>query len=197
MTIAVLDYGAGNLRSVQHALEEIGAPYVVTRDAAGLRAAEKIIFPGVGHFGQMMQALETLGVRELLRGRLREGVPCLGICLGMQALFRGSAEAPGVPGLGVFDAEVVRFGPGLRVPHMGWDEVVARGRSRLLEGAPGAMMYFAHSYYAPVIEATVATCTYGTPWSAVIEAGPVCGVQFHPEKSGRLGLGVVRRFVER
>ena len=125
--IAVLDYGAGNLRSVENALEELGCRYTLVRDAEGLRAAEKILLPGVGHFGQMMRSLDALAVRETLRERIAAGVPFLGICLGMQALFEGSDEAPEGRGLGIFAGRVVRFPAGARVPHMGWNRLEARG----------------------------------------------------------------------
>jgi imidazole glycerol phosphate synthase glutamine amidotransferase subunit len=194
--IAVLDYGAGNLRSVENALEELGCRYTLVRDAAGLRAAEKILLPGVGHFGQMMRSLDALKVREMLRERIVAGVPFLGICLGMQALFEGIDEAPEERGLGIFAGRVVRFPAGARVPHMGWNRLEARGQSRLLSGA-GARpyVYFAHSYYVPEMEHAAATCTYGVRYTAALECGSIFGVQFHPEKSGDVGLGMVRNFV--
>src|SRR2546422_255800 len=125
--IAILDYGAGNLRSVQNTLDEIGVTYELVWDAEGLEKASKIILPGVGHFGQMMRALDQLNVREALLERIRAGVPFLGICLGMQALFEGSAEAPEVAGLGLYPGQVERFGAGVRAPHMGWNELELRG----------------------------------------------------------------------
>jgi imidazole glycerol-phosphate synthase subunit HisH len=195
--IAILDYGAGNLRSVENTLAEIGAAYTLVRDAAGLREATQIILPGVGHFGQMMRALDTMGVREALAGRLGAGVPFLGICLGLHALFEASEEAPEMRGLGLFPGIVRRFAADARVPHMGWNELEAPRPARLLAGlAPRPYVYFAHSYYAPVVEATAATCTYGLPYTALLEAGNVFGVQFHPEKSGPIGLEIVRNFVE-
>jgi imidazole glycerol phosphate synthase glutamine amidotransferase subunit len=194
--IAVLDYGAGNLRSVENALEELGCRYTLVRGGEGLRAAEKILLPGVGHFGQMMRSLDALAVRETLRERIAAGVPFLGICLGMQALFEGSDEAPEERGLGIFAGRVVRFPAGARVPHMGWNRVEARGASRLLEGAgPCPYVYFAHSYYVPEMESAAATCTYGIRYTAALERGNIFGVQFHPEKSGDVGLGIVRNFV--
>jgi imidazole glycerol-phosphate synthase subunit HisH len=187
--IAVLDYGAGNLRSVQNALDEIGGEYRLVRDAAGLREADKILLPGVGHFGQMMRALDALGAREALVERIAEGAPFLGICLGLQALFETSEEAPEVRGLGIFPGIVRRFPAHARVPHMGWDRIEWRTR------AEGSYFYFAHSYYVPEGEYTAATCVYEIPFTAVLEQSNVCGVQFHPEKSGAEGLEVVRRFL--
>jgi len=192
--IAVLDYGAGNLRSVQNSMEAIGATFEIVRDAEGLRRGAKILLPGVGNFGQMMRALDRLDVRETLKERIGEGVPFLGICLGLQALFERSAEAHDVNGLGVFDGSVERFTAGARVPHMGWNTVQQLRPSRLLESGSEPYVYFANSYYVPVCTATAATCTYTQPFTAVLEYGNVFGVQFHPEKSGAAGLDIVRRF---
>jgi imidazole glycerol phosphate synthase glutamine amidotransferase subunit len=192
--IAILDYGAGNLRSVQNTLDEIGAQYELVRDSDGLLRATKIILPGVGHFGQMMRALDDLGVRPALKNQLAAGVPFLGICLGLQALFERSAEAPDAQGLAIFRGSVERFPEDARVPHMGWNTLDLVKPSRLLDGAPH--VYFAHSYYVPVCPQTAATCTYTRPYTAVLESGNIFGVQFHPEKSGPAGLGIVRRFVE-
>lgn len=195
--ISILDYGAGNLRSVQNTLDEIGASYELIRSPEGVRKASKIILPGVGHFGQMIRALDSLGVRQPLLERVGAGVPFLGICLGLQALFRGSEEAPGLSGLGIFPETVRRFPPGARVPHMGWNALEPRNNPRMLANvASEAYVYFAHSYYVPVVDAAAATCTYTVPYTAALEAGNIFGVQFHPEKSGPLGLRIVRNFVE-
>ena len=195
--IAILDYGAGNLRSVENTLAEIGAEYTLVRDAAGLRDAGKIILPGVGHFGQMMRALDEMQVRDTLIERIRAGVTFLGICLGLQALFERSEEAPDEQGLGLYEGTVRRFPTDARVPHMGWNQLAASGVSRLLSGLDRrAFVYFAHSYYAPAIPQTAATCTYSLPYTAVLESGNTFAVQFHPEKSGPAGLRVVRNFVE-
>ena len=184
--ITILDYGAGNLRSVQNTLAELNCDYTLVNDSAGLKAATKILLPGVGHFGQMMQALDTLGVRDALLERIRAKVPFFGICLGMQALFESSEEAPEVRGLGLYPGIVRRFPMDARVPHMGWNQLEPDGR----------YVYFAHSYYAPVIPAAAATCTYTVPYTAALEDGNVFGVQFHPEKSGRIGLEIMKRFAE-
>jgi glutamine amidotransferase len=195
--ISILDYGAGNLRSVQNTLEEIGCAYSLVRDAAGLRSAAKILLPGVGHFGQMMRALDAMEVRDALIERIAAGVPFLGICLGLQALFDASEEAPEVRGLGVFEGIVRRFPAHARVPHMGWNELELRGESKLLHGfGVKPFVYFAHSYYAPEGEYASAVCAYEVPYTAALEVGSVYGVQFHPEKSGAVGLAIVRNFVE-
>jgi imidazole glycerol phosphate synthase glutamine amidotransferase subunit len=195
--IAIFDYGAGNLRSVANTLAEVGADYRIVRDAAGLRAASKIILPGVGHFGQIMRALDEMKVRDILVERISAGVPFLGICLGLHALFEGSEEAPEVSGFGLVRGTVRRFPEASRVPHMGWNELEPRRPSRLLAGIrPRPYMYFAHSYYAPVTGAAAAICTYGVPYTALLEEGRVFGVQFHPEKSGPLGLAVMKNFAE-
>jgi glutamine amidotransferase len=205
--ITVLDYGAGNLRSVANTLDVIGAPYELIRDAASLARATKIILPGVGHFGQMMRALDQLDVRAALIDRVRAGVPFFGICLGLQALFTASDEAPEEHGLGIFEGRVQRFVPltqgggDARIPHMGWNNLNFQGDSRLLAplvraGDRAPFVYFAHSYYAPVVAATAATCDYTLRYTAVLEHENIFGVQFHPEKSGAVGQRIVRSFVE-
>jgi imidazole glycerol phosphate synthase glutamine amidotransferase subunit len=194
--ITILDYGAGNLRSVQNTLDEIGATYELVRDAAGLAAATKIILPGVGHFGQMLRSLDEMNVRNTLVERIHAGVPFLGICLGLQGLFERSEEAPDEKGLGIFPGVVRRFDNTARVPHMGWNQLDQVRPSKLLEGLPPhPHVYFAHSYYVPVTEQAAATCTYSTPYTAVLEWNNIFGVQCHPEKSGPLGLAMVRNFV--
>ncbi|HUQ90938.1 MAG TPA: imidazole glycerol phosphate synthase subunit HisH [Bryobacteraceae bacterium] len=195
--IGIIDYGAGNLRSVQNTLAEVGAPYRLVHTPEQLRAASRIIFPGVGHFGQMMRALEMMELREPIRKNIEDGVPFLGICLGLQAMYEGSAEAPEVKGLGILPGTVERFPRNLRVPHMGWNELTARPGTALLHNlGPAPYLYFAHSYYAPIGPATSATCEYGIRYTAVVESRNLFGVQFHPEKSGPLGLRIVKNFVD-
>ena len=194
--ITIFDYGAGNLRSVQNTLAEIGAGYTLARDSDGLRAASKIILPGVGHFGQMMRALDALAVRQTLLDRIAAGVPFLGICLGLQALLDDSEEAPEAPGLGLYPGSVRRFPLDARVPHMGWNQLEPKVPSKLLGNLAAPYVYFAHSYYVPENAATAARCTYTVPYTAVLEDRNVFGVQFHPEKSGPVGLQIVRNFLD-
>ncbi|MBZ5623434.1 MAG: imidazole glycerol phosphate synthase subunit HisH, partial [Acidobacteriia bacterium] len=151
---------------------------------------------GVGHFGQMMRALDQMQVRDALIERIRAGVPFLGICLGLQALFEKSEEAPDERGLGLFPGTIHRFSASARVPHMGWNELEVRNGSKLVRDLPGRpYVYFAHSYYVPEDERASAMCTYEVKYTAVLETGNVYGVQFHPEKSGPVGLQIVRNFV--
>lgn len=195
--IAILDYGAGNLRSVQNTLGEIGADYRLAHTADELRAASKIILPGVGHFGQLIRSLDSMGLRAALLDRIAAGIPFLGICLGLQALFERSEEATELAGLGLLKGTVRRFAHDLRVPHMGWNEIQPRPGARLLQNlGERPYLYFAHSFYAPVTDSTAAICEYGVPYTAVLEHGNVHGVQFHPEKSGPLGLQIVKNFVD-
>lgn len=196
--ISIFDYGAGNLQSVKNTLGALGASYELVCDAQSLRRATKIILPGVGHFGQMMRALDELQVREALVERIHARVPFLGICLGLQALFTSSEEASEERGLGIFDGQVRRFKGDLRIPHMGWNQVEPCHDTRLLKGWDSSLpyFYFAHSYYCPIVPATAATCDYIVPYTAILEQDNVCGVQFHPEKSGSAGLAVVKNFIE-
>ena len=193
--IAIIDYGAGNLRSVCNTLEEIGAKYEVFSEPGRLAQAERIILPGVGHFGQMVRALDAKGFREPLLERVRAGIPFLGICLGLQFLFEASEEAPAERGLALFPGCIRRFREG-RVPQMGWNNLEPVRRSRLLDGLPAnPYMYFANSFYAPEIPATAAAATYGVRFTAILEHENVAGVQFHPEKSGPSGIRLVRNFI--
>ena len=197
---AVFDYGAGNLRSVANTLESVSAPFEIVSDAAGLEAASRIILPGVGHYGQLLRSLDRLHVRTAFRERIAAGVPFLGICLGLQALFESSEEAPDV-GLRIYRGRVVRFPAGARVPHMGWNRLGIVGDGRLLRGVgKSPYVYFANSYYVPRAAAgnrAAAVCTYaGQTFCAALESGNVFGVQFHPEKSGPLGQRIVRNFLQ-
>lgn len=194
--ISILDYGAGNLRSVENTLGAIGAEYELVREAHGLRRATKIILPGVGHFGQMMRALDDMHVRDALVERIRAGVPFLGICLGLQALFQSSEEAPEAQGLGLFEGRIEKFHGDARVPHMGWNSLERVRESRLLEGIGDApYVYFANSFYAPAVKEASAICDYGARFTAVLEHANIYAVQFHPEKSGAVGLKIVSNFV--
>jgi imidazole glycerol-phosphate synthase subunit HisH len=194
--ITVIDYKAGNLTSVMKALDALGYQATVTADPEVVRKATKVILPGVGHF-QATQLLEETGLTASVREAIAQGTPFLGICVGLQWLFEGSTEAPAVKGLSLFPGECERFAPGVKVPHVGWNEVRVASQSRLMQGIEdGAFVYYTHSYRAPVIAETVAVTAYGGPFSGAVERGNVMGVQFHPEKSGVAGMRVLRNFVE-
>ncbi len=195
--IAILDYGAGNLRSVQNTLDEIGAEYEVLQGPERLHEAAKIILPGVGHFGQMMRALDERGLREPICRHIRAGLPFLGICLGCRAYSRIAKRRRTCQVWAYFRERSGGFPLDARVPHMGWNELERRRESRLLAGLPvRPYVYFAHSYYVPETDATAAACTYTTAYTAVLEHENVFGVQFHPEKSGPVGLSIVKNFLE-
>jgi glutamine amidotransferase len=197
--IALIDYGAGNLTSVRKALAAVGAEFSTPASPADLAGVAGIIVPGVGHFGAT--ASLDAGWRDAIRARVADGCPLFGICLGMQWLFEESTEAPGVAGLGLLAGRCVRIDDrqgALKVPHVGWNALEMPRPSRLLEGvAPGAYVYFTHSYAAPVTEATAATTTYGSTFAAAVEQEHVFGVQFHPEKSSDAGLQMIRNFLAR
>jgi imidazole glycerol-phosphate synthase subunit HisH len=200
--IAVIDYKAGNLTSVVKALKFLGAGVQVTQDPEVVRSASKVVLPGVGHF-QATQLLGELELTEAVRDSVAKGAWFLGICVGLQWLFEGSTEAPGVAGLEHFAGMCERFparvdGVELKSPHVGWNSLESiRPDSRLLRGVKdGGFVYYTHSWRAPVVEATAAVTKYGGPFTAVVERGSVMGVQFHPEKSSAVGLQVLRNFVE-
>lgn len=195
--IAVVDYKAGNLTSVMKSLAAVGANAVATEDPGDVRRASKIILPGVGHFA-VTDFLESHGLRQAIAERTAAGVPFLGICVGLQWLFQGSTESPGHAGLGAFNSVCERFSEGKKVPHVGWNSLEVRENSRLMAGIPsGSFVYFTHSYRAPVISDTVAVTNYsGESFTAAVERDNIMGVQFHPEKSGKIGLDVLRSFLE-
>jgi glutamine amidotransferase len=196
VSTVIVNYGAGNLRSVQNTLDELGAEYLVTNRSEEVRRASKVLLPGVGHFGQMIRALDELELRRPLLDKIADGTPFLGICVGLQCLFESSEESPGSEGLGVLRGQVKRFTGEGRVPHMGWNSLTKQRPCRLLEGLGDApFTYFAHSFYAPVIPETAATCDYMYPYSAVIEDRNLYAVQFHPEKSAATGLRVIQNFL--
>jgi glutamine amidotransferase len=192
--IAVVDYRAGNLTSVKKALDHLHADAIVTNDPALVARAEKIILPGVGHFSATA-ILEQAGLRTAILHRIQQGMPFLGICVGMQWMFESSTEAPGIQGLGLLSGACGRFAASVKSPHVGWNSLTCQNGSRLLRGIPSdSFVYFAHSYSAPVVEATVARCEYGGEFSAAVEQNSLFGVQFHPEKSGPIGLKLLENF---
>jgi glutamine amidotransferase len=192
--IAVVDYRAGNVTSVKKALDHLCADAIVTRDPDVVVQGDKIILPGVGHFSATA-VLEQTGLRIAILRRIEKGVPFLGICVGMQWMFASSAESPETPGLGLFAGACGRFPQTVKSPHVGWNSLACRDDSRLLRGIPSSsFVYFTHSYSAPVVKATVARCDYGGEFSAAVEQDNLFGVQFHPEKSGPLGLKLLKNF---
>jgi glutamine amidotransferase len=198
--IAVVDYGMGNRRSVEKALEHVGARAVITRDHAAIAGADGIVLPGVGAFPRAMRNLRELGLEPLLRDRAAAGVPLLGVCLGMQLLFDSSTEHEGATGLGLLPGDVTALtpGPARKLPHIGWNLVTLRRPSRLTAGlGDAAAFYHVHSFACrPADERdTVGTSEYGEVFASVVERGNVAGVQFHPEKSSRDGLSLLRTFV--
>jgi imidazole glycerol phosphate synthase glutamine amidotransferase subunit len=208
--ITVLDYGAGNLKSVTNMLHFLGANHNVTSKVQEVEHARAIIFPGVGHFGQMVQALDDLDLRAPLIQKIKAKTPLLGICLGMQAFFEASEEAPGCRGLGILAGTVRKLEGSVRVPHIGWDTISVpsdqseqdnNSKPLLLKSIdPSSHFYFANSYAGPAVQATAAICDYGTiearPWTAIIEQGTLFGTQFHPEKSGDVGAQLLKNFLE-
>jgi glutamine amidotransferase len=196
--IAIVDYGAGNLPSVERALRGLGAETERAVEPGQLRAATAIVLPGVGHFAAFVAGLRERNLTEALRAAFEAGIPILGICLGLQAMFASSEEAPGDKGLGFFPEEVRALPTNVKSPHIGWNQLRRTQSSMLLHGIPDdAYFYFAHSFAAPATaKPTVAACDHGFPFSAVIERGSLRGVQFHPEKSGDAGAQVLRNFLE-
>jgi glutamine amidotransferase len=196
--IAILDYGMGNLRSVEKALEHVGAEPVVTADHDLVRAADGVILPGVGAFPKAMRNLRELELDVLIGDRLAAGVPTLGICLGLQLLFEASSENEGAWGLGLLQGRVERLpAPGLKIPHIGWNTVRWSKTSRLTAELPAeCSFYFVHSF-APVVtgeEDVLGTAAYGEPFVCAVEHEPLYGVQFHPEKSSTHGLKLLENF---
>ena len=202
MTIAVLDYEMGNLKSVSKALEAVGGEVCITRDPKEALKAEKLVVPGVGAFRDCMAALEKFKLDEAIRDFIASGRPYLGICLGMQILMDESEEGGKFKGLGIFPGKVVRFAPELKlkVPHMGWNRLDVEKECRLLEGLPAeSFAYFVHSYYVTpkAKKICVAKTEYGENFTSVIEQDNIFAVQFHPEKSQAVGLKILENFVKR
>lgn len=202
--IALVDYGMANLRSVEKALESVGGKPIITSDPQQVLEAESVVLPGVGAFCAAMSNLDRSGLRDAVVQSIAQGKPFLGICLGLQMLFEGSTEMGFSQGLGVFPGQVVRFfadkpeSAPLKVPHIGWNSLHFPRSSRLFEGLEeGARVYFVHSYYPEPQDPTViaATSDYGYDFCCAIEQGNVAATQFHPEKSGTIGLQILRNFV--
>ena len=193
--IAIVDYRAGNLTSVKKAFDRVSTEAVVTADPEVVAKANKVVLPGVGHFSSTFTLSET-GLRKSIKESLARGVPYLGICVGMQWMLESSEEAPDVCGLGIWPGLCERFPHEVKSPHVGWNQLsINNGASRLLKNVPnGSYVYFTHSYRVPVIEFTVAETEYGGRFSAVVEQGRWFGVQFHPEKSGAVGLQLLENF---
>lgn len=199
--IAIIDYDAGNIKSVEKALLFLGQEVIITADRERILAADKVILPGVGAFGDAMVNLKRNGLDEVVREVVKNGTPFLGICLGLQLLFEQSDEAPGVQGLGILPGEILRIPDkeGLKIPHMGWNSLHLENNGRLFQGIPeGAYVYFVHSYYLKAEEEQIvkASTEYSTHIHASVESGNVFACQFHPEKSGDTGLKILKNFVE-
>lgn len=199
--IAVVDYGAGNLKSVKNALDRLGAVNMRASTAKEVLLADAVILPGVGEFGTAAAELEKRGLKEAVKEAAKNGKPLLGICLGMQLLFESSEESPRAEGLGLLQGRVQRFPPdmGLKIPHMGWNSIAPLKESRLLAGLPREpYMYFVHSFYvkAAARPDVSAIAEYGIIFDAAAERGGIFGCQFHPEKSGAAGLTILKNFIE-
>jgi glutamine amidotransferase len=194
--IAVVDYGIGNLRSAEKGLCQAGADARLVRCSRDISGADGVVLPGVGNFGCCSQALSESGLWDATVEAAGSGKPFMGICVGMQLLYERSDESPGVPGLSVFEGTVSLLPDSVRRPQMQWNRLDVAPGSQLLKGfEQNAWVYFVHSYSAPISPETAATCDYGGPVAAAVEMGPVWATQFHPEKSSRVGLGVLANFV--
>jgi imidazole glycerol-phosphate synthase subunit HisH len=192
--IAIVDYGAGNLTSVVKAIRHLGRECVVTADAADLHRAGKVIIPGVGNF-RATEPLARGPLADALRTAIAKNKPILGICLGLQWMFEGSEEASELPGLRAFPGTCTHFSERVKSPHVGWNQIKVEPYSCLLRGVgSGSYVYFTHSYRAPLCDATVAACSYEAPFTAAVERDHLFGLQFHPEKSGDVGLTIMENF---
>lgn len=198
--IAIIDYDAGNLRSVEKALLALGEQPVITRDAEILLSADKVILPGVGSFGDAMGRLHQYGLVDVIHQIVDKGIPFLGICLGLQLMFERSDESEGVEGLGLLSGEILKIPDceGLKIPHMGWNSLNIRDGSRLFAGIPDqSYVYFVHSYYLKAADENIvaASTEYSTHIHAAVESGNVYACQFHPEKSSDVGLQILKNFI--
>lgn len=199
--IAIIDYDAGNIKSVEKALQKLGQEVVITRDAEAILHADKVILPGVGAFGDAMENLKKYNLDQVIHQVVEKKIPFLGICLGLQLLFERSDESKGVSGLGILKGEILRIPDqdDIKIPHMGWNSLHFQNDGRLFQGLDeNAYVYFVHSYYlkAEDEEIVKATTEYGTHIHASVEKGNVFACQFHPEKSSDVGLHILKNFVE-
>ena len=199
--IGIIDYDAGNIKSVEKALHFLGEETVVSRDPEVLLKADKVILPGVGSFGQAMENLHKYGLVPVIHEMVEKKTPFLGICLGLQLLFERSEESPGVEGLGILKGEILKIPEteGLKIPHMGWNSLTFQNQGRLFKGLEEhPYVYFVHSYYLKAEEESIvkATTQYGVTIHASVEKGNVFACQFHPEKSSRAGLQMLKNFAE-
>ncbi len=196
----IIDYDAGNVKSVEKAFLYLGEDAVITRDRSKLLSADRLVLPGVGAFGDAARRLDAYGLSDIIRDSIREGKPFLGICLGLQLIFERSEESPGVSGLGLLKGEILKipYSEGNKIPHMGWNSIDIREGSRLFEGiGPQEYMYFVHSYYlrAGNRDDVCAETYYGTTIDAAVEHENIFACQFHPEKSGQTGLKILKNFI--
>ena len=197
--VAIVDYDAGNIKSVEKAMQLLGQEVIITRDRETIMNADKVILPGVGAFGDAMSKLRQYGLDEVIRDVTAKGTPFLGICLGLQLLFERSDETPGVEGLGILKGEILRIPDkeGLKIPHMGWNNIKVKEGSRLFKGLPdNPYVYFVHSYYLNAADEGIvaATTDYIAHIHAAVECDNVYACQFHPEKSGDVGLAILKNF---
>ena len=197
--IGIIDYDAGNIKSVEKALAYLGEETVVSRDPQVLLRADKVILPGVGSFGEAMENLHKYGLVPVIQDMIKKGTQFLGICLGLQLLFEKSDETPGAEGLGILKGEILRIPPkeGLKIPHMGWNSLNIKPQARLFDGiANNSYVYFVHSYYLKAADENIvaASTEYSTHIHASVESGNIFACQFHPEKSSDVGLRILKNF---
>ena len=197
--IAIIDYDAGNLKSVEKALKSLNQEVIVSRDSSEILQADKVILPGVGAFGDAMNNLDKFGLVDTIKEVTRKNTPFLGICLGLQLLFDKSDETPGAEGLGILKGEILRIPPkeGLKIPHMGWNSIEIKPQAKLFKDIPNqSYVYFVHSYYVPVTAYCIATCDYQCSFAAAICKNNFYGCQFHPEKSAGAGEKIIKNFLD-